>query len=232
MQDSHLRIARELCQRTGSTAVLDGSIAQIGTQYLLTVKAVSCSNGESLTSTGAQASDKSHGLGALSRAASEIRTKLGESLSTVQKFDTPLEQATTPSLEALQAYSLGLKSLVRLGDEAAAVPFFQRAIQLDPRFAVAYEWLSAAYVNLGETGLAAENARKSYELRERVSERDKLSIESSYHFVATGDMGKDYQSCQLYAQTFPRDWAARNGLALVYAALGRSALSERLHRGT
>jgi eukaryotic-like serine/threonine-protein kinase len=221
-------IARELCQRAGSSVVLDGSIAEIGAQYSLILRAVNCSNGESLTSTEAQASDKSHVLGALSRAASEIRAKLGESLSTIQRFDTSLEQATTPSLEALQAYSLGLKSLVKLGDDAAAVPFFQRAIQLDSRFAEAYEWLSAADINLGETDLAAENAKKSYELRERVSEREKLSIESTYHFAATGDLEKDYQSFQLYAQTFPRDWAARNGLALVYAALGQrdKALAE------
>jgi Flp pilus assembly protein TadD len=214
-------IARELCQRAGSSVVLDGSIAEIGAQYSLILRAVNCSNGESLTSTEAQASDKSHVLGALSRAASEIRAKLGESLSTIRRFDTSLEQATTPSLEALQAYSLGLKSLVRLGDDAAAVPFFQRAIQLDSRFAEAYEWLSAADINLGETDLAAENAKKSYELRERVSEREKLSIESTYHFAVTGDLEKDYQSFQLYAQTFPRDWAARNGLALVYDALGQ-----------
>src|ERR1700752_4276709 len=128
-------IARELCQRTASAAVLDGSIAQIGVQYLLTLKAVNCSNSESLASTEAQASDKNHVLDALGKTASEIRNKLGESLSTVRKFDTPLEQATTPSLEALKAFSSGRKVLSTTGS-AAAIPFFNRAIELDPNFAL------------------------------------------------------------------------------------------------
>src|SRR5271163_4599399 len=126
-------IARELCQRTASAAVLDGSIAQIGTQYLLTLKAVNCASGESLASTEAQASDKNHVLDALGKTASEIRSKLGETLSAVQKFNTPIEEATTPSLEALQAYSRGwaMKGV----DDAATVALFQRAIRLDPNFA-------------------------------------------------------------------------------------------------
>jgi eukaryotic-like serine/threonine-protein kinase len=130
------QIARELCQRTGSAAVLDGSIAQIGTQYLLTLKAVNCSSGETLASTEAQASDKNHVLDALGKTASDIRNKLGESPSTVQKFDSPLQQATTPSLEALKAYSLGRKTLSEKG-AAAALPFFQHAVELDPEFASA-----------------------------------------------------------------------------------------------
>ena len=135
-------IARELCQRTGSAAVLDGSIAQIGTQYLLTVKAVNCVSGESLASTEAQASDKNHVLDALGKTASEIRNKLGESLSTVQKFDTPLEQATTPSLEALKAYSSGYKvAHSERGRRSDSV--FQHAIELDPNFAIAYAWLGS-----------------------------------------------------------------------------------------
>jgi eukaryotic-like serine/threonine-protein kinase len=133
-------IARELCQRTGSAAVLDGSITQIGTPYLLTVKAVNCSNGASLASTEAQASDKSHVLDALGKAVSEIRNKLGESLTTVQKFDTPLQQVTTPSLEALQAYSLATKASERESGDVA-VPLFQRAIKLDPNLAMAYAGL-------------------------------------------------------------------------------------------
>jgi eukaryotic-like serine/threonine-protein kinase len=213
-------IAREVCQRTGSAAVLDGSIAQIGTQYLLTVKAVSCSSGESLASTEAQASDKSHILDALGNAASEIRNKLGESLSTVQKFDTPLERATTPSLEALQAYSLGRK--VMAGTEwAAAVPFFQRAIRLDPNFAIAYARLGTCYANIGETTLGVPNTRKAYELRERVSEEEKFYIESHYYEFVTGDQESARKSYQLWADTYPRDWNAMPPLPGIYRQLGQ-----------
>ena len=177
-------IARELCQRSGSAAVLDGSIAQIGTQYLLALKAVNCASGESLASTEAQASDKNHVLEALGKAASEIRTKLGESLSTVQKFDTPLEQATTPSLEALKAYSLGRKAMVD-SEWPAAVPFFQRAIRLDPNFSMAYARLGTSYRMLGEPTLASENTRKAYELtraRERAGEvLHRVSLLSADH---------------------------------------------------
>jgi serine/threonine protein kinase len=178
-------IARELCQRTASAAVLDGSIAQIGTQYLLTLKASDCSSGQSLASTEAQASDKNHVLNALGRATSEIRNNLGESLSTVERFATPLEQATTPSLEALQAYSLGRKAMAG-ADWAAAVPFFQRAIRLDPNFAMAYARLGTCYWNLGETTLGAENTRKAYELRGQVSEGEKFYIESHYYEHVAG----------------------------------------------
>src|SRR6266446_5706266 len=134
------QIAREVCQRTNSTTALDGSIALIGTRYDLIVKAVNCVNGDLLASTEAQASDKSHVLDALGKVASEMRRKLGESLNTVQKYNTPLEQATTPSLEALQAFSLGVKN-----NFPAAIPFFQKAIQLDPNFAIAYDQLGGAY---------------------------------------------------------------------------------------
>src|SRR6516225_3967766 len=137
-------IARELCQRTASAAVLDGSIAQIGTRYLLTLKAVNCASGESLASTEAQASDKNHVLDALGKTASEIRNKLGESLSTVRKYDTPLEQATTPSLEALKAFSLGMKTWEGRGD-SAGIPFLKHAIELDPNFALAYAMLGRFY---------------------------------------------------------------------------------------
>jgi Flp pilus assembly protein TadD/predicted Ser/Thr protein kinase len=214
-------IARDLCQRTGSAAVVDGSIAQIGTQYSLILKAVNCSSGESLASTEAQASDKNHVLDALGKAAFEIRSKLGESLSTVQKFDTPVEQATTPSLEALQAYSLGWKTFVGKGDNAAAVPLFQRAIRLDPNFAMAYASLGVDYSNLGETSLAAENTRKAYELRARVSEREKFYIESHYYHYVTGDLEKARQVYELWAQTYPRDFVPPTNLGAIYGNLGQ-----------
>ena len=196
-------IARELCQRTGSAAVLDGSIAQIGTQYLLTVKAVNCASGESLASTEAQASDKNHVLDALGNAASEIRNKLGESLSTVQKFDTPLEQATTPSLEALKAFSSGHKVLTTAGS-ATAIPFFKHAIELDPNFALAYAMLGRMYGDIGESGMAADYTRKAYELRDRTSEPEKYFISASFYMVVTGNMEKAEQNCELWIRAYPR----------------------------
>jgi serine/threonine protein kinase/tetratricopeptide (TPR) repeat protein len=214
-------IARELCQRTGSAAVLDGSVTQIGAPYLVTVKAVNCTNGETLASTAAQATDKNHVLDALGKTALEIRNKLGESLSTVKKFDTPLPQATTPSLEALQAYSLGRQNLMLKGDYAAAVPLFQRAISLDSNFATAYSSLAMSYYSLGEASRAAENARKAYELRERVSDRERLQIEGIYHSYVTGDVQQARQVYELWAQTYPRDASPRNNLGVCYATLGQ-----------
>jgi serine/threonine protein kinase/Flp pilus assembly protein TadD len=214
-------MARDVCQRAGSAAVLGGSIAQIGTQYSLIVKAVNCSNGETLASAESQASDKNHVLDALGRVATDMRAKLGESLSTVEKLDTPLEQATTPSLEALQAYSLGWKTVVGKADFAAAVPLFQRAIRLDPNFAMAYASLGTNYYNLGETRQGAENTRQAYELRERVSEREKLYIESHYYEFVTGDLEKARQAYDLWAQTYPRDFIPRNNLTSIYNSLGQ-----------
>jgi len=196
-------IARELCQRTGSVAVLDGSIAQIGTQYLLTVKAVNCVSGQSLASTEAQASDKDHVLDALGKTASEIRNKLGESLGTVRKFDTPLEQATTPSLEALKAFSSGRKVQGAAGD-TAAIPFFKRAVELDPNFALAYMYLGLAYTDIGEPSLAARYTRKAYELRDRTSESEKYDISAVFHKEVTGNIEKAEQSCKLWMQAYPR----------------------------
>ena len=196
-------IARELCQRTASAAVLDGSIAQIGTQYLLTLKAVNCQSGGLLASTEAQASDKNHVLDALGRTASQIRSELGESLSTVQKFDTPLEQASTSSLEALKAFSSGRKVLTTTGS-AAAIPFFKRAVELDSNFAVAYAWVGRMYGDLGESGLAADYTRRAYELRDRTSEQEKYFISSSFHIVVTGNMQKAEQTCELWKQAYPR----------------------------
>jgi serine/threonine protein kinase/Flp pilus assembly protein TadD len=214
-------VARDLCQRVGSAAILGGSIAQIGTQYSLIVKAVNCSNGETLASAESQASDKNHVLDALGKVATDMRTRLGESLSTVEKLDTPLEQATTPSLEALQAYSLGWKTMRGNADFAAAVPLFQRAIRLEPNFAMAYASLGTNYYNLGETKQGAENTRKAYELRERVSEREKLYIESHYHAFVTGDLEKARQAYGLWAQTYPRDFIPRNNLVSIYDSLGQ-----------
>jgi Flp pilus assembly protein TadD/predicted Ser/Thr protein kinase len=214
-------IARELCQRTGSAAVLEGSIANLGSQYVLGFKAVNCRTGDSLAQEQATADGKERILKALGEAAAKLRQKLGESLSTVQKFDTPVEQATTASLEALQVYSLGRKTMVGKGDFAAAVPLFQRAIRLDQNFAMAYASLGVSYWRLGEISLAAENQRKAYELRERVSEREKFYIESHYYEVATGNLEKARRAYELWAQTYPRDWVPPNNLGVIYGNLGQ-----------
>jgi eukaryotic-like serine/threonine-protein kinase len=220
-------IAREICQRAGSGAVLEGSITQIGTPYLLTIKAVNCSNGESLASTEAQASDKSHVLDALGKTASEMRGKLGESLGTVQKFDTPLEQATTPSLEALKTFSLGLKTWETKG-ETEAIPFFKRAIELDPNFALAHTSLGTCYFNLNQFGLAKESHTHAFELRDRVSERERGPILGNYYSFVLGDAEKAIQSLELWAKSYPRDDAARGELGAEYMFLGQweRALSE------
>ncbi len=213
-------IARELCQRTGSAAVLDGSIAQIGSQYSLILRAMNCSNGKSLTSTQALASDKSHVLAALAKSATEIRNKLGESLSTVQKFDIPLAQATTPSLEALQAYSAGYRAAIGEGDFTAARHLFQQAIKLDSNFAMAYLGLGLSSGAVGETALASENIRKAFGLRAGVSEREKLWIDSEYQKI-TGNRERAQQVFEVWAQTYPRDWVPRHELGSVYYEFGQ-----------
>src|SRR6266436_6232789 len=216
-------ITREVCQRTSSAAALDGSIALIGTRYTLILKAVNCVSGNLLASTEAQANDKSHVLDALGKAASEMRRKLGESLSTLQRYNTPLEQATTPSLEALQAYSLGYKTFGE-GDDAAALAFFQRAIQLDTNFAMAYWGLAFASA---DTALAAGSARKAFELRAGLSELEKLKIECDDY---TGDVMKARRSCELGAKAYPREPWFHWDLALYSDALGQydAGLKEKL----
>jgi eukaryotic-like serine/threonine-protein kinase len=216
-------ITRQVCQRTSSAAALDGSIALIGSRYTLILKAVNCVNGDLLASTEAQAIDKNHVLDALGKAASEMRRRLGESLSTMQKYNTPLEQATTPSLEALQAYSLASKN-----DFPAALPFLQRAIQLDPDFAMAYDQLGEAYQSIGETVKGAENTRKAFELRGRMSELDKLFVEGDYYRIVTRNLMNARRSYAVGEQIYPRDPGFRSGLGVIYYALGQyeSALKE------
>ena len=195
-----LEITREVCQRTNSGTALHGSIALIGNRYSLILKAVRCMNGDLLAGTEAQANDKNHVLDALSKAASEMRTKLGESLTTVQKYNTPLELATTPSLEALRAYTLGYKTFLE-GDSASALPFFQRATHLDPNFAMAFEALGDSYSYLGETALADETAHRALELRERLTELEKLKVECD----SALDLTKGIHSCEVGAKTYPRE---------------------------
>jgi tetratricopeptide (TPR) repeat protein/predicted Ser/Thr protein kinase len=211
-------IARELCQRTASAAVLDGSIAQIGRPYLLTLKAVNCSTGETLASAEAQASDKSHVLDALGKTASEMRNKLGESLSTVQRFDTPLDEATTPSLEALKAFSSGRGAATAL----LAIPFLKRAVEIDPNFAVAYAWLGIWYTSFGEPSIAAGYTSKAYQLRTRTSEPEKYLISAIYNKKVTGNLEKAEQSCKLWAQDYPRAEMPHDYLSGgIYPQMGR-----------
>ncbi len=223
-------IAQEVCQRTSSAAALEGSIALIGTQYNLILKAVNCASGDLLASTEAQVNDKSHVLDALGKAGSEMRGKLGESLTTLQKYNTPLEQATTPSLEALQAYSLGWKAADVDGDFAASLPFFQRAIQLDPNFAMAYYAISTSYGLIGESAWSRENSQKAFELRAGVSEPEKLTIETAYYYYVTGDLVEARRSSELGAQTYPRDPFFRANLASLSFILGQyeAGLKENL----
>jgi DNA-binding winged helix-turn-helix (wHTH) protein/predicted Zn-dependent protease len=221
-------ITREVCVRTNSTTALAGSIALIGTRYNLILQAVNCVNGDLLASTEAQANDKTHVLDTLGNLASEIRRKLGESLTTVQKYNIPLEQATTPSLEALQAYSLGFRKSWVDGDQAAALLFLQRAIQLDPNFAMAYRAASNAYSVMGESTQAAENIRRAFELRTRASELERLLIEVDYNFFLTGDLMKTRHINELGIHTYARDTTFHFDLAVVSNFLGQyeTALKE------
>jgi DNA-binding winged helix-turn-helix (wHTH) protein/tetratricopeptide (TPR) repeat protein len=196
-------VAREVCQRTASAVVLDGSIAKIGTQYLLTLKAVNCKSGETLASTEAQASDENHVLNALGKVSVQIRNKLGESLSTIQKFDTPLEEATTPSLEALKAYSSAMQTVRTKGPDAAT-PFFKRAVELDPNFAVAYAYLGVMATTSLEPSLSVDYRTKAYELRGRVSEAEKYWITATYHKGVSGNIPKAIEACDIWIQAYPR----------------------------
>jgi tetratricopeptide (TPR) repeat protein len=223
------KIALEVCERTQSKAILAGSIASVGTQYVVGLKAVNCHSGDSIAREQVRAARKEDVLDAISKVGTRLRKRLGESLSTVEKFDTPLEQATTPSLEALKAYSFGRKAEYQRGN-SAAIPFYKRAIELDPNFAVAYAALGIAYSNLGEPGLANENLQRAYELRNRVSEREKLGISAFYHSYVTGDLEKGNEIYELWAQAYPRDGVPLGNLGVNNFYMGHyeKALSETL----
>jgi Flp pilus assembly protein TadD len=212
--------AREVCQRAGCKAYIAGSIASLGNDYVIGLKTVNCQSGGVMAQELVQVDGKEKVLNALSSAASKLRADVGESLSTVNAFDVPLVQATTPSLEALQAYTLGQSTSSIKGDDAAAVPILQRAIRLDPNFAMAYVLLGSSYFNLGETALAAENTAKAYELRAKVSERERLSIEAQYFDLVTGDQEKARQAYELWAQTYPREGLPHINLSAIYDGLG------------
>ena len=212
-------VTREVCVRTGSKAMLTGSIAGLGSQYVIGLKAVNCDTGDVLAEAQEQAAGKEAVLKALDAAAVSLRSKLGESLSLVQKYATPVEEATTPSLEALKAYSLGRKTWFAKGD-TASLPFSKRAVELDPNFAIAYVNLTDAYTDLNEAGRVTEYARKAYELREKVSERERFDIEGHYYLFATGELEKAAQTFELWQQTYPRDDWPYIALGFIWGELG------------
>ena len=197
-------IARELCERVGSKAYIGGSIANLGNDYVIGLSAVSCATGERLAEEQVQAAGKERVLDALGRTAANLRKKLGESLDTVRRLDTPLEQATTSSLEALQAFTLGQREF-NSGEYAAAVPLFQQAIRLDPKFGLAYAVIGDDFAGLGEAGQSIENYQKAYELRSPASEREKYWIESDYYQNVTGNLEEASRVYEVWAQTYPRD---------------------------
>ena len=213
-------LAREVCQRTASSATIEGSIASVGNEYAIKLQAVNCHTGQVLADQHVTAAGKTEVLTALARAAAQLRQSLGESLASVQRYDAPPENVTTASLEALQSYSLGTHAMMVQGDYEAAVPHFQRAIGLDPNFAMAYARLGTSYANLNQNELAAENLRKAYALRQRVSDRERFYIDSHYYELVTGDMVATRATYELWNQTYPSDAVAANNLGRTYSTLG------------
>ena len=213
-------IARDVCQRTASAATIEGSISNLGSQYVLGLKAVNCRTGDVLSEEQVTANGKEKVLEALGTASTQLRSRLGESLASVQKYDAPSQSVTTSSLEALQAYTLGNRTTDVANDYAAAIPLFQRAISLDPNFAMAYLRLGQAYQPLSELALCAANTSKAYELRERVSESEGLAISSFYEMVVTGNLEAARTSYQAWAQSYPRDDEPPTNLWTVFTFMG------------
>ncbi len=213
-------LARELCQRAGSKAYLAGSIGSLGSEYVLGIKVVSCQSGDTLAQEQVTAASKEKVLDALGEATSKLRGELGETLATVQKFDVPLAQATTSSLEALKAYSLGEKAYREKG-QAAALPYHQRAIEVDPNFAMGYWAVGYDYHTLGELGRASEYFNKAFQLREHASKREKLEITADYYQDVTGELDKAAQTYQEEIESYPREVAAYDNLGSVYSAQGQ-----------
>ena len=212
-------VGREICQRDGIKAMLSGSIASLGSQYVITLEAINAASGEALGQEQAQADNKESVLGALHQASSSLRRKLGESLASVQKYDKPLSEATTSSLEALKAFSLGdIKH--EAGDEFAALPLYQRAVELDPNFAMAYARLGAVYNNINQPELSVQNRQKAFELRDRAGEHEKLYIMSHYYADA-GQLDKGITALELYKQTYPHDSIPFNNVSGIYLRLGQ-----------
>jgi eukaryotic-like serine/threonine-protein kinase len=223
--------AIEICRRSGGKATVQGSISRLGTAYVIGLTANRCDNGEPVAHEQAEASRKEDVIEALGKTTSLLRTRLGESLPSIQKYDVPLEQATTNSLEALKAYSLAFSAGDKQGDEAS-IPLFQKAVQLDPDFAMAYGELAAVYQNRGEAELARQNAAKAYELRGRTTEFERLSIESWYYGVVTGDMEKAAAALETARQTYPSAPRVLNDLGAIYGNMGAFGKAADIYRET
>jgi len=215
------KLAQEVCERTAGAAVLEGSIASLGSQYVLGLRAKNCHTGDDLDEEQAQAARQEDVLSALTQVASKFRIRAGESLSRVEKYDTPLAEATTPSLEAMKAYSTGMKARFS-GGPAGAAPFFQRAIGLDPKFAMAYALLGRMYGDLNEAALSAESTRKAYQLRDQASDREKLWITAAYDTEVTENLEKAHETCEVWARTYPREVVPHDFLAgIIDPVLGK-----------
>jgi serine/threonine protein kinase/Tfp pilus assembly protein PilF len=223
------QLAREVCQRVGSKAYIAGSIGSLGSEYVLGLKAVNCQNGDTLAQEQVTAPVKENVLDALGSAASRLRSQMGESLATVQRFDVPLEQATTSSLEALKAYSLGQKADREKGP-GAALPYSQRAIELDPNFAMGYLAVGGQYFSLAEPARASEYMAKAFQLRDHASEREKLALAANYYLNVTGELGKAAQAYQEEIESYPQRSAAYLNLGVVYAEQGQYEKSAELTR--
>jgi eukaryotic-like serine/threonine-protein kinase len=215
-----LDTAREICLRNGSKAVLGGSISSLGSEYVIGLEAIACNSGETLAKEQTEAGRKEDVLKALDEAASSLRRKLGESLASVQKFEVPLEQATTPSLEALQAFSRG-RTILLTNDGADVTSYFRRAVELDPSFARAYAALGVTYSHFSNDALAIQNLQRAYELRDRVSQRERFYIEATYYIFVTGELEKAIQSYTEWLQVYPGDSSPHSSLGAIYLALGR-----------
>ena len=213
-------VARDLCQRAEGKAYIAGTIASLGSQYVIGLDAVNCKTGDLLAQEQVTAENKEHVLHALGGAATKLRAKLGESFSSVERFDAPLDQVTTPSLDALKALSAGREILQQKGSEAA-IPFFKRAVELDPNFAAAYSALGVTYSNLREPGLASENLQKAYDLRDKVSEREGFRISANYYLLVTGELDRAIQTFETWARTYPRNNEPFGNLGVDYTYLGQ-----------
>ena len=208
-------VAQQICERTASAVVLEGSIASLGSQYVLGLRAKNCNTGNILDQEQIQAARREDVLNSLSEIARKLRTRLGESQATVEKHSTPLAEATTPSLEALKAYSTGMRGLNSSANYPAAIPFFQRAVEIDPKFAMAHASLGIASSTLGETVLAAQSTTRAWQLRDRVTDRERFFIDFTYDRQVTGNLERAYQTLELWLRTYPRGEPPNNALSLL-----------------